>query len=47
LGEAEYLLKQSENIDLEDFLEETLKRAFVRKLEIIGEAVKKLPDNQI
>ena len=46
LDEAKYLLKQSENIDLEDFLEnETLKRAFVRSLEIIGEAVKKLPND--
>ena len=46
LDEAEYLLKHSENIDLEEFLEdETLKRAFVRSLEIIGEAVKKLPDD--
>lgn len=41
LDEAEYLLKHSENIDLEEFLEnETLKRAFVRSLEIIGEALK-------
>lgn len=46
LDEVEYLLKHSENIDLEEFLEnETLKRAFVRSLEIIGEAVKKLPDD--
>ena len=46
LDEAEYLLRQSENIDLDEFLgDETLKRAFVRSLEIIGEAVKKLPDD--
>ena len=44
LDEVDYLLKHSENIDLENFLKnETLKRAFVRSLEIIGEAVKKLP----
>ena len=46
IDESEYLLKQSENITLEEFLgDETLKRAFVRSLEIIGEAVKKLPED--
>jgi uncharacterized protein with HEPN domain len=41
-----YLISVSKNISLEDFLEdETLKRAVVRSLEIIGEATKKIPDD--
>lgn len=44
LEEAEYLLKASERLGYEDFVhDETLRRAFVRSLEIIGEATKKLP----
>ena len=44
LAEAEYLLKSAEGLSEEDFLQdETLKRAFVRSLEIIGEAAKKVP----
>ncbi|MDA1029634.1 MAG: DUF86 domain-containing protein [Bacteroidetes bacterium] len=40
-----YLLSKVENLKKEDFLQdETIKRAFVRSLEIIGEATKKLPD---
>ena len=43
LDEADYLLRHSW-IDREEFLQdETLQRAFVRSLEIIGEAAKKIP----
>ena len=42
--ETKYLMKVSRNLTKEVFLEdETLKRAFSRSLEIIGEAVKQLP----
>jgi len=45
LAEADYLLDSSRNLSRERFLrDETLKRAFVRSLGIIGEAAKKLPD---
>ena len=44
LDETEYLLTRSKNLNKKEFTEdETLKRAFVRSIEIIGEAVKKLP----
>jgi len=44
LTECNYLLKESENLDYESFINnENLKRAFVRSLEIIGEACKKIP----
>ncbi len=43
-NECNYLLKESENLDFDSFVtNERLKRAFVRSLEIIGEAVKKIP----
>lgn len=46
LAEAEYLTAASAGISREAFLtDETLKRAFVRSLEIIGEAVKQIPDD--
>jgi len=46
LIETDYLLKTSRSLSLGAFLaDETLQRAFVRSLEIIGEAVKKLPDD--
>jgi uncharacterized protein with HEPN domain len=46
LVETEYLLKTSRALSLRVFLaDETLQRAFVRSLEIIGEAVKNLPDD--
>lgn len=46
LDETEYLMLTSQNLTKESFLEdETLKRAFCRSLEIIGEAVKQLPDS--
>ena len=44
LDETEYLIATSRSLDKTVFLEdETLKRAFVRSLEIMGEAVKQLP----
>lgn len=46
LDETEYLIATSQNLTKESFLEdETLKRAFSRSLEIIGEAVKQLPND--
>jgi uncharacterized protein with HEPN domain len=46
LDEAAYLESQTSTIDRAEFLgNETLKRAFVRSLEIIGEAVKLLADD--
>jgi uncharacterized protein with HEPN domain len=45
VAEADYLIEQTAAISKEDFLKnETLRRAFVRSLEVIGEATKKLPD---
>ena len=42
--ECTYLLSVNNNLSKEDFLDnETLKRAVVRSLEIIGEATKKIP----
>ena len=42
--EINYLLTNSIDISHDDFIkDETLKRAFVRSLEIIGEAVKRIP----
>ncbi|MEZ0484473.1 HepT-like ribonuclease domain-containing protein [Fibrella aquatica] len=42
--ECEYLLSVSADLSKDTFLEdETLKRAVVRSLEIIGEATKKIP----
>jgi uncharacterized protein with HEPN domain len=44
LREAEYLMHCAEGLDKDEFMgDETLKRAFVRSLEIIGEAAKHLP----
>jgi len=44
LVEAEYVLSESQRLSKEQFLQdETLKRAFVRSIEIIGEASKKVP----
>jgi uncharacterized protein with HEPN domain len=44
LDEAEYLVRTAEGLQREAFLrDETLRRAFVRSLEIIGEAAKKIP----
>jgi len=45
LAEADYLIGQSVGLSWERFsTEETLRRAFVRSLEVIGEAAKKIPD---
>ena len=42
--ECLYIISVGENLLFEDFMEdETLKRAVVRSLEIIGEATKKIP----
>lgn len=44
--ECSYIISVSGNLSFDDFLEdETLKRAVVRSLEIIGEAAKKIPDD--
>ncbi len=44
LDEVDFLLKESRSIAREDFLQDALRqRAFVRSLEIVGEAVKRLP----
>lgn len=43
--EADFLIRRSEGLAQERFLEdETLRRAFVRSLEIIGEAAKQVPE---
>lgn len=45
LDEAEYLVAHSQGISREQFMrDETLKRAFVRSIEIIGEASKQVPE---
>src|SRR5437879_2318658 len=44
--ECTYLLSINNNLSKDEFLDdETLKRAVVRSLEIIGEATKKIPAN--
>jgi uncharacterized protein with HEPN domain len=44
LAEADYLVGCSEDVTFEVFIaDETLQRAFVRSLEVIGEAAKKVP----
>lgn len=44
LQECGFLIRKSENIVFEDFIKDpVLMRAFVRSLEVIGEAVKNLP----
>lgn len=44
LDEATYLIGASEPIERSEFLaDETLRRAFARSLEVIGEAAKKVP----
>jgi uncharacterized protein with HEPN domain len=45
LEESDYLLQESAHLTLEQFVASgTLQRAFVRSLEIIGEASEKVPD---
>ena len=42
--ECEFILNSTKELTKEDFVnDETLKRAFTRSLEIIGEATKKIP----
>ena len=44
LVEADYLIAQTGGLQRDEFVaDETLRRAFVRSLEIIGEAAKKIP----
>jgi uncharacterized protein with HEPN domain len=44
LVEADYLIAQTGSLTRDEFVaNETLRRAFVRSLEIIGEATKKIP----
>ena len=44
LDETNYLIESSKNLEEEKFSrDETLQKAFVRSLEIIGEAIKNLP----
>lgn len=46
LVEAEYLVVHSARLSYQEFAgDETLRRAFVRSLEIIGEAAKRVPDD--
>ena len=46
LAEADYIIEQLADLERSDFLaDETLKRAFVRSIEIIGEATKHVPDD--
>jgi len=46
LDEVNFILNESDNIDFDYFVNnEVITRAFSRSLEIIGEAVKKLPDD--
>jgi uncharacterized protein with HEPN domain len=45
LVETDYLVAQTAGLTREEFVaNETLRRAFVRSIEIIGEAVKKVPE---
>src|SRR2546426_9765462 len=45
LVEADYLIAQRTGLKFEEFVaDETLRRAFVRSLEVIGEAAKKVPE---
>ncbi len=45
LDETAYIMADSAKVNKAEFLENgTLKRAYVRSIEVIGEAVKQLPD---
>ena len=45
LDEIEYVRKSSHGLDKATFLrDETLKRAYVRSVEVIGEAIKQIPE---
>ncbi len=46
LDETQYLMQSSRGVSKDVFLQdETLQRAFVRSIEIIGEAAKQIPDS--
>jgi uncharacterized protein with HEPN domain len=46
--EMDFIISESKNINIEIFLkDETLKRAFARSLEIIGEAVKNVSNDMV
>ena len=46
LDETSYILETSKNLKKEEFdKNETLKRSFVRSLEVMGEATKNLPED--
>lgn len=46
LDELNYLSKTTQNLDKDTFLnDETLRRSFVRSIEIIGEAIKQIPNS--
>lgn len=46
LAEAEYLIAQSADLERDEFIaDETLKRAFVRSIEVIGEATRHVADD--
>ena len=46
LDETKYLLSQTKKLSQNQFAQnQTLQRAFVRSIEIIGEATKKIPDD--
>ena len=46
LVEADYLIGQSAGLTRDEFFgNETLRRAFVRSLKVIGEAAKKVPED--
>jgi uncharacterized protein with HEPN domain len=46
LVEADYLIRESADIAADDFMSsETLQRAFVRSIEIMGEAAKDVPND--
>jgi uncharacterized protein with HEPN domain len=45
LDETTYIMTSAMGLDKAEFMQdETLKRAYVRSVEVIGEAVKQLPD---
>ncbi len=44
--EADYLISRAAGLSFESFVsDETVRRAFVRSLEVIGEAAKKVPES--
>ena len=46
LDEVNFIIEKSKNLELKDLIgDETLKRAFARSLEIIGEAAKNIPED--